>query len=301
MLGDTEETREYGEAVYPRSWFVNLGRMSWGAVFAGLFVALAIFLMLQILGAGIGLSTVSLTGRQVSSGKALSTGAAVWTFIMGLISLFIGGWVTGRLAWQPRKLERILHGLTMWGFFYLVMFWVVTTALGALAGGGLDLLGKSVSAAGQAAASPQGQQAMANQGLTPEAIAGVLGISTAPQGQQGGQNVASAVNDYLKGARTPQDRQQLAQVIAKDTGKTPAQADQMITNLEQTAQQTKQTAQQVANISGATLIGLAISMFLDAIVAILGSLAAGAPQPIHPREYTHVTGAKTEAGTYASR
>jgi len=301
MLGDTEEAREYGEAVYPRPWYASLRRMSWGAVFAGLFVTLAIFLTLQILGAGIGLSTVSLTGREVSSGKALGAGAAIWTFIVGLVSLFIGGWVAGRLASQPNRIERVLHGFTMWGFFYVVMFWVVTTALGALAGGGLALLGKGVSAAGQAATSPQGQQALANQGLTSEAIAGALGISTAPQGQQVGKDLAAAVNNYLQGPRTQQDRQQLAQVIAQDTGKSPAEADQMIGNLERTAQQAKQTTEQAANITGATFIGLAISMFLGAIVAMLGSLVAGTPQPVHPREYTHVTGAKTEAGTYASR
>jgi hypothetical protein len=301
MLGDTEEVHEYGEVAYARPWYAGLRRMSWGAVFAGLFVTLAIFLTLQILGAGIGLSTVSLTGGEVSSGKALGTGAAIWTSIVGLISLFIGGWVAGRLASQPGRIERVLHGLTMWGFFYVVMFWVVTTALGVLAGGGLALLGKGVSAAGQAATTPQGQQAMASQGLTAEAIAGAVGISTAPQGQQGAKDVAAAVHDYLKGPRTPQDRQQLAQVIAQDTGKSPAEADQMIGNLERTAQQAKQTTEQAANITGATFIGLAISMFLGAIVAMLGSLAAGAPQPVHPREYTHVTGAKTETGTYASR
>ena len=69
----------------------------------------------------------------------------------GLISLFIGGWVAGRLGWLPYKLDRILHGLTTWALFYVVMFYLLTTTLSTLVGGGLSALGKTASAAGQAA------------------------------------------------------------------------------------------------------------------------------------------------------
>jgi hypothetical protein len=253
MLGDTEEVHEYGEVAYARPWYANLRRVSWGAIFAGLFVTLAIFLTLQMLGAGIGLSTVSLTGREVSSGTELGIGAAIWWFITGLIALFIGGWVTGRLASEPNKLQRALHGLTTWGLFYAVMFWMVTTALGFLAGGGLAMLGQGVSAAGEATASPQGQQAMENQGVTPEQIRDRIAAATGP-------------------------------------GTTPEE------------QQAKETGEQAANITGATFIGLAISMLLGAIAAMLGSLAASAPTiTVPPREYTRTAATRTEAGTYASR
>ncbi len=304
MLGNEEvHEHEYSEGTYPREWYPSWRRMSWGAIFAGLFVALGVFLTLQILGAGIGLSTISLTGRQTSSPSSLGIGAAIWTFVFGLASLFVGGWVAGRFAWQPNKLQRVLHGLTVWGFFYVVMFWVVTTALGALAGGGISLLGKGISATGQAVASPQGQQAMQSQGLTPDVIrqeiAGLVGGGTA-QGQQSNAGLVSAISNYLAGPRTPQDRQELAQVIAKDTGKSPAEADQTISNLEQKAEQAKQTTEQVANVTGGTLIGLAIAMIIDAIAAMLGSLAASTPQLVPPQEYRR-TGAPAETRTYVSR
>lgn len=304
MMGNEEmHEHEYGEGTDPREWYPRGRRMSWGAIFAGLFVALGIFLTLQILGAGIGLSTIDLTGRQTSSAQGLGVGAAIWSFIFGIVSLFVGGWVAGRLALLPNRIERILHGLTVWALFCVVLFWVATTALGALAGGGLSLLGKTASAAGQAAVSPQGQQAMANQGLTPDVIqqqiAGLAG-GTAQPGQQSNADLVGAIGDYLKGPRTPQDRQQLAQVIARDTGKSLDQVNQTITNLEQKTEQAKQTTEQVANVTGGTLIGMAIALIIDAIAAMLGSWAASAPASVPPQEYRRPA-VRTEAGTYVER
>ena len=299
MLGDEElheHEHEHDEVAYAGGWYARLRHVSWGAIFAGLFVALGIFLTLQILGAGIGLSTISLTGREVSSPSALGWGAAIWTFIFGLVSLFVGGWVAGRLAVQPNRTERVLHGFTVWALFYVVVFWVVTTAASAVAGGGLSLLGKSISATGQAAGSPAAQQ------IIQQELAGITGAGTAQQGEQGqqsGTNLASAFGNYFQGNQTPQDKQQLAQAISQQTGKSQAEANQMIDNMQQKLQQAKQTTEQAANVTGGTLIGLAIAMIIDAIAAMIGSGIASVPVPTHP--YRRTTGTKTETPTYASR
>ncbi len=278
-----EEVHDYSEITYPPAWRSNWRRLSWGAIWAGLFVTLAVFATLQLLGAGIGLSTINLTGPQPSSAKTLGIGAAVWWLIFGLISLFIGGWVAGRLSAQPSKIDRMLHGFTTWAFFYVIMLWLVTTAFANLAGGSLSILGKSVSAAGQAAGSPVGQQTLQQQGLTPQAIQQAVSSLVGANAQQGQQNdVVSAVTNYYEGNKSPQDRQQLVATITQKTGKSEAEANQMIDNLDRKVQQAKQTGQEVANVSGATLIGLAISMILGAIVAILGSLAAPAPRTMAP-------------------
>lgn len=309
MLGDTEEVREYGEGAYPHDWYASLRRLSWGAIFAGLFVALAVFITLQMLGAGIGLSSISLTGGETTSASSLGIGAAIWSFIIGLIALFIGGWVAGRLAVQPNRTERVLHGLTVWGLFYVVMFWVVTTALSSLAGGGLSLIGKSASATGQAASSsPQIQQ------MIQQEIASLTGTGASQPGQtqqgqpgqegqpaqQGGAgNLASAFGSYIQSDKTSQDRQQLAQAISSQTGKSQAEANQMVNNFDQKLQQAKETTEQAANITGGTFIGLAIAMILDAIAAMIGGGIAAAPVP--PHTYRRTTGTKTETPTYASR
>jgi hypothetical protein len=238
----------------------------------------------------------------------MGIGAAIWWFITGLIALFIGGWVAGRLGWRLSKVDRALHGLTMWGVFYVAMFLLATTALGTLLSGGFALLGTGVSAAGQAASTPQGQQAiqqtMQSQGVNPQMvqqeIARIMGGGAA-QDQQGNANVVTTVNNYFKSGKTSQDRQQAVQAIMQATGMSEAQANQLLTNLEQASQQARQTTEKAANITGGTLIGLSIAMIIGAIVAMLGSIAAAMPpyKPPYEHEREHEVAARAGERTYA--
>jgi hypothetical protein len=309
MVGNEEEREYSAGASVPEGHAAGWRRVSWGAVFAGAFVTMAVFLTLQMLGAGIGASSIDLTGNRVTSARSLGIGAAIWWFITGLISLFIGGWVAGRLGWRANKTDRALHGLTVWSVFYVAMFLLAATALSALVGGGISLLGSGVSAAGQAAGTPQGQQAiqrtLESWGLSPQIIQDQITQAlggTSQQNPQANKDVATAVNDYLNSPRTPQDRQRVVQTITQSTGMSEAQANQMISNIERTAEQAKATGEQAANITGWTFIGLAISMIIGAIVAALGSLAATAPVvyvPSRVRE-REVVGT-TEGRDYSAR
>jgi len=302
-----DEGHDYGTGTYAHRWNVDWRRVSWGAIFAGTFVALALFLTLQILGAGIGATAVDLTG-DASSPRAYGIGAAVWWLVTGLVSLFIGGWVAGRLGWLPYKLDRVLHGLTTWAFFYVVMFYLLTTTLSALVGGGLSMLGQTASAAGQAAGevatSPQAQEMAEQEGLSLDTIrqqiAKAVGADTGPQGQEAdlGQ-AASAVSEYMKSPKTPQDRQRAAQAIAQATGKSEGEAEQMIANLEQRTEQAKETGEEVAQATGITFIGIAVSMLLGALAAALGSLASPTPRDIY-RDRDRARGAKAEREVYAT-
>jgi len=301
-----EEEHEYRTGGYTRQWSTPLRRISWGAIIAGVVVTLGVFLMLQMLGAGIGLSTIDPASGETPSARALGIGAAIWWLIIGLISLFVGGWVAGRLGWLPHKMDRLLHGLTVWATFYAVMFFLVTTTMSAVLGGGLGVLGDTVSAAGQVAASPQAQQtaeqATEGRGLNLDTIRQEIAKAVgggAQQGQQGNESLASAIDEYFKGPQTQQDRQQLAQQIAQTTGQSQAEADRMIARLEQQAEKAKETGEQVANVTGATFIGLAIAMFLGAIAAMLGGLAAPAPRAVPV--YEHEVAERTGERTYVSR
>jgi len=306
MIGNEEE-HEYAVSRSVPEVRTGWWRPSWGAIFAGAFVTLAVFLTLQILGAGIGASALDLTGTRTTSARSMGIGAGIWWFITGLIALFIGGWVAGRLGWRANKTDRALHGLAVWSVFYVAMFLLATTALSALVGGGLSLLGSSVSAAGQVASTPEGQQAIQqttqsqgiNLQIVQQEMARILGGAAQPN-QQANPSVVAAVNDYLKSARTPQDRQQAVQAITQGTGMSEAQANQMLTNLERAGQQARQTTEKAANITGGTLIGLSIAMIIGAIVAALGSVVAAAPSwPVPPREHEHDRGVRTRTETYA--
>jgi len=88
-------------------------RVSWGGIVAGLFVTAAIFIVLMALGSAIGL-TVWAGGPDKQS---FDIGAAVYTFVISLISLFVGGWVTTQFTIGEGRFEAAVHGVVLWGLF----------------------------------------------------------------------------------------------------------------------------------------------------------------------------------------
>jgi hypothetical protein len=84
-------------------------RVSWGAVFAGAILALAIGLLCGTLGAAVGISVHDRT-----SVDKLMTGSMAWAYITTFIALFVGGLVTTLLTVGEDKTEAVLHGVLMW-------------------------------------------------------------------------------------------------------------------------------------------------------------------------------------------
>lgn len=139
-------------------------RISWGAIFAGVVIALVIQLALSILGMGIGASTINPATEQ-NPVAGLGMGAGIWFVVTILISLFAGGWVAGRLAGIPRKLESLLHGTLTWGLATLLLFYFLTSTVGSIIGGTFSVLGTGLSAAtsGAVAVAPDVVDAAQNQ------------------------------------------------------------------------------------------------------------------------------------------
>jgi hypothetical protein len=124
-----------------------LRRISWGAVFAGTILALAIQLALSMLGLGIGMGI--LDPYDASPGQGLGIGSIIWLLVSTIISLFIGGWVAAKLAGIPRTTESVMHGLLTWSLFTLVSLYLLTTVIGGVIGGVAGITGRILSLAGQ--------------------------------------------------------------------------------------------------------------------------------------------------------
>lgn len=99
-------------------------RVSWGAIFAGGVIACAVYLVLTMLGAAIGLS-VSDNIRA----ENLATGAAAWAIAATMLALFIGGCVTSQCTVGENKMEAIIHGILMWGVVFAVLLWLVAVGI----------------------------------------------------------------------------------------------------------------------------------------------------------------------------
>ena len=79
----------------------------WSAVFAGALVAAGLWLMLQLLGTGVGL------------------GINAWSIVACIGALFAGGYVAARLSQSRDKLVGGVHGLLTWAFTAVLGFTAV--------------------------------------------------------------------------------------------------------------------------------------------------------------------------------
>src|SRR5678816_126993 len=75
-----------------------LRRVSWGAVFGGVVIALITQLLLSMLGIGIGVATIEPISGDTPTAAAFSISAAVWWTVSGIVSAYVGGWVAARLS-----------------------------------------------------------------------------------------------------------------------------------------------------------------------------------------------------------
>jgi hypothetical protein len=105
--------------------------VSWPAVFAGAFTIGALALILAVLGAGIGLSSVSPWPNGAAPETRISAGAIIWLILVQLLSASIGGYLTGRLRtkWVSLHTHEIYFRDTAHGFFTWAVALVISTLL----------------------------------------------------------------------------------------------------------------------------------------------------------------------------
>ncbi len=146
----TATTRETEAAsdllVAPAGW-----RLSWGAVFAGVMVALVTHLILNLLGIGIGLA-----GAPRGAGLDwFGTGFGIWWAISGIIAAAIGGWIAGRTLGSGDRNDGLIHGLLSWAGATLVVAFLLTSAMGGVLGvQGMQQQAMGPTAGGQAGGAP---------------------------------------------------------------------------------------------------------------------------------------------------
>ncbi|HYG99715.1 MAG TPA: hypothetical protein VD837_11335 [Terriglobales bacterium] len=253
----------YADAVADRNAPAALKRVSWGAIIAGVVAVLAIQILLSLLGIGIGAVAFDPTQDRPSS---FGIGAAIWWVISGLIALFVGGYIAGRLAGIPRRGDGMVHGFLTWSLATLVTFYLLTTTVGALVGGTASSLKQTVAGAAQGAIQTgQGQQQPS-----------VVELATDPEVQQLAQ---TAFDD---GRLDDNERTQIANLIAQKNNISQEQAREQVANYEQTymkAQQqyqaakakVQQTVQQRGDQAQAGITGAALGTF---VMLLLGAGAA---------------------------
>jgi hypothetical protein len=131
---------------------IALNQVSWGAVLAGVVLALVIQLLLNLLGIGIGVATIDPGGADSPALSTFSIAAGIWYVISGIAAAFAGGYFASRLCGRPLRSVGALHGITTWAVTMLVVLYLLTTAAGNLIGGAFNTVSGAVGGLGRTAA-----------------------------------------------------------------------------------------------------------------------------------------------------
>lgn len=188
--------------------------MSWGAVIAGMVMAVGLQIVLSLIGTAIGMSTIDpLRYNGSPDASSFGIGAAIWFIVTSIIALFAGGWVAGHLAGSPEKTDSMLHGLLAWGLATILTVYLLASAIGSVVSGGANAVGSAAKVAGTGVAAAAGpavdmaQRQLASGGISMDDITAqakqLLAQTGVPALQPGAlANQASTAADQLKNAPT---------------------------------------------------------------------------------------------------
>jgi hypothetical protein len=292
---------EYGPADYGRV-SAALKRVSWGAIFAGAVVAAVTHFLLYLLGIGIGLETFD-PATEGDSARGFGIGQGVWLVVSGLLALFAGGWVAGRLAGMPRRVDGALHGLVTWGLATILGVYFLASGIGTVLSGvrsaigeGASLVGQGVAAAAPAAADAlgDGAQQLDLSGIEAQAEALLRDVGTSPG--DAGDDIDEAIDEAFAGSGPvdQQAREELVQTLAAETDLSEAEARQTVNDWEAQAQDLRQraegavqtvregapgVAEDAAEVLGTAALWSFFALLLGAGAALLGGLL-GSPHDL---------------------
>jgi len=170
-------------------------RVHWGPIWAGVVVALPVYLVLQLLFFALGILDLGVDGE----GQSTTTG--IVSAVLALIAFFVGGVMAGSTAASRDSDEGLLHGVLSWAVGIVALLGLALLGAGALLGnlstvvsqsGGLQ---QQAGQAGQAAAGqidPALALEAAQQGAGWAALALGLTVLAAAAGGMTGQKIGSS-------------------------------------------------------------------------------------------------------------
>lgn len=191
-------------------------RISWGAVFAGVIMGLAVQILLGSLGVAIGASTVDPT-QEANPLAGLGTGAAIWLFVSTLVAYYFSGWIAGRMAGVPAKSDGALHGLLTWGVSTVLTLVLLTGAIGGAVSGIGKMLG-GAARAGQNSGMSSGIGGAITNELQRRGL-DVNGIQSGNPDQirQQANNAAGQIQNQVQNPQVQAQARQAGETAAKGT------------------------------------------------------------------------------------
>jgi hypothetical protein len=286
---------------------------SWGAIFAGAAVSLAVTLLVIAFGTGLGLSAVSPWETAGVSATTFKIGTGIFLIVTAMLASSLGGYIAGRLRtrWTGVHTDEVFfrdtaHGFVTWAVATVIGFGILAApsatllggaASGAMQGAGnaasgpaaiyVDQLMRSDASSQPAQAAPAAaptQQDNAQQGsATPAQPAGSpLGLAppqprvqpnTAAQDSRGEIDRMLTTGLQNGGTISADDRSYLARTVARRTGMSQADAEKRVDEVLTKAKSNVDAARKAA---AQLSFWLTVSLLIGAFCASIAAAEGGA-------------------------
>lgn len=257
-------------------------RLCGRAILAGSLVALSIHLLLTMLGAGITALAME-PSTSDSPVQSFTTGMAVTWSLSALISLWIGGWVAGRVGAAGDADSGKLHGFIVWSLATVLGFVMVAAGIGKA----LNVAGQTLAGAGKAAME-------AAPALVDKSAAMIKDYSSEvtrdgkPLTPAATRELATDLKNLLlngETGRTAPNRDALVATIARNTAMTPEESAKIVDEWTASydravkeaqdvaaaaAAKAKEIAGRTATVTGAAAIWTFFAFWIGAVLAAWG-------------------------------
>jgi hypothetical protein len=278
---------------------------SWGAIFAGAFVAVSLSLVLLTLGAGLGFASISPWSDRGLSAGAFTIASSIWIIVTQWLSAAAGGYIAGRLRqrWLATHTHEVFfrdtaHGLVTWSVATLTVASILVTSSTAVLGGGARAMGAVAAKGGQGVAA-MGEMPGARGPMDSERSGDVTGAynldklfrsnssgNSADQNAQGpratdarGAVMHIVASAALSGAINDEDRTYLVSLVAAKSGVSADEAQKRVDafseSVKEASVRAKAAADEARKSAARAALYTALSLLIGAFIASVAAAIGG--------------------------
>lgn len=287
--------------------------VSWDSIFAGAAAAAALSLILLILGVGLGFSAISPWTNSGASATAIGVSSILWLAFTQIAASGIGGYLAGRLRikWATVHTDEVYfrdtaHGFLAWAIASLATAALIGSVVGNVISSGVSASATLVSTAVDTAGGA-GAVAAANHTSPMMSTGSTINISSNDgalaytvdslfRSDRPSANTTSNADSaarleagriFANGIRSnglpPEDRQYLAQVVAKRTGLSASDAEKRVsdvfnkahTEIANAEQNAKEAADRARKAAAYSALWMFVALLSGAFVASLAATFGG--------------------------
>src|SRR5258706_4863225 len=258
--------------------------LSWSAIIFGALLALAVSVMLHILGLGLTASVVDTNSRASDALATVGGVSGIWYLISTAVALFVGGFVASTLARTFTNGRAAVYGLGVWALTTLTATAILVPALINGAGNTISAAGTVADRAASALGSAGNAATQAAQNIPSGVLDRVqrtlLGNPTGQVDQNAVQEITTLLGQRVsQGDWTPQQRNQLISAVARAANISQDDArrrvDEAQTTINNTLQEASDAVRRAAEVTRQAVAGAAYwafaSMLIGAIAALIGA------------------------------